>query len=390
MKTIVDIHVIQTVPPSCINRDDNNRPKTAIYGGAQRARVSSQAWKKAVRDEFRERLGKDKVGFRTVFPLDLIKEKLIELGINEDDAKKRAEAVLHTLGIKTSADKKTGATKTSALFFISPKQVDALAKEAANFEGDPKKVVAEKEAKARIKKLSNKDHTLDIALFGRMVADDPTLNCDAACQVAHAISVDEVNTEFDFFTAVDDVKDQDIETSDAGSGHLGVVEYNSSTLYRYATIYVDQLLHNLNKDKKATAKAVKEFLRAFAISMPTGKINTFANDILPQLVLVTIRQDQPVNLVTAFENPIYKREGSSISDIATQKLANEYKKVHENYVNKPETAYVISLDEFIRKENRLSIADAFEATKVTLEDLLSGVEKALDERLAKSEDNDNE
>lgn len=141
---------------------------------------------------------------------------------------------------------------------------------------------------------------MDMALFGRMVASDPSLNYDAAAQVAHSISTHAVQNEFDYFTAVDDCAPED----SAGAGHLGTVEYNSSTLYRYATVNMVELAHLLGAEK--AAQAVRVFGEAFIRSMPTGKQNSFANRTLPDAVYVTLREDQPVNLCGAFEKPVRK------------------------------------------------------------------------------------
>ena len=133
-----------------------------------------------------------------------------------------------------------------------------------------------------------------------MVADDPSLNFDAAAQVAHSISTHAVQNEYDYFTAVDDCQAED----NAGAGHLGTVEYNSATLYRYATVNVMELERHLGAKK--AAEVVRSFGEAFIRSMPTGKQNTFANRTLPDAVYVTIREDQPVNLCGAFERAVRK------------------------------------------------------------------------------------
>lgn len=125
--------------------------------------------------------------------------------------------------------------------------------------------------------------SMDMALFGRMVADDPSLNYDAAAQVAHSISTHAVQNEYDYFTAVDDCQAED----NAGAGHLGTVEYNSSTLYRYATVNVMELAGQLGAEQ--AAETVRAFGEAFLFSMPTGKQNSFANRTLPDAVYVTIR-----------------------------------------------------------------------------------------------------
>lgn len=140
-------------------------------------------------------------------------------------------------------------------------------------------------------------------MFGRMVADDPSLNVDAAVQVAHAISTHEIVPEFDYFTAIDDKRKED----EAGSAMLGTIEYNSSTLYRYANINVNELEKNIGSD--LTIKGAKLFIKEFISTMPTGKENTFANKTVPQYVLVTIRKDTPVNLVSAFEDPVKSHGG---------------------------------------------------------------------------------
>ncbi|MDR2538639.1 MAG: type I-E CRISPR-associated protein Cas7/Cse4/CasC, partial [Bifidobacteriaceae bacterium] len=140
-KTIVDIHIIQTVPPSCVNRDDTGRPKTAQYGGVQRARVSSQAWKKAVRDYFRDKLGNEQVGIRTLNYAALIAKEIVgQSEVDFEQAEQLAQEVLSNAGI----------TKGGALFFISRPQISALAKLAIDHPEDEKDY--KKLAKEYIKK----------------------------------------------------------------------------------------------------------------------------------------------------------------------------------------------------------------------------------------------
>ena len=281
----VDFHVLQTVPPSCINRDDTGSPKTAIYGGVTRARVSSQAWKHAMRQAFVEEslLDEEDVGKRTKKVTELVEKEIAALA-PEKDAAKLAKKTLDNAGIKN--DEKG----TKALFFISQAQIKVLAQLA----------VEECADKKEYKKALSTAPSADIALFGRMVADDPSLNFDAAAQVAHSISTHAVQNEYDYFTAVDDCPDSD----NAGAGHLDTVEYNSATLYRYATVNVMELERHLGAKK--AAEVVRSFGEAFIRSMPTGKQNTFANRTLPDAVYVTIREDQPVNLCGAFERAVRK------------------------------------------------------------------------------------
>lgn len=317
----VDLHVLQTVPPSCVNRDDTGSPKTAIYGGVTRARVSSQAWKHAMRLMFREMLSEEDVGQRTKMVVDLIAEKLAELrpDLPEKNVQALAKNVLEAAGIKVKDNKEK--LKTGALFFISSAQVSALAQIAAKQEDG-------KPDKAACKEALKMQPGVDMALFGRMVADDPSLNFDAAAQVAHAISTHVVENEYDYFTAVDDCSPED----NAGAGHLGTVEFNSSTLYRYATVNVGELEGMLGSK---TPEAVRAFAEAFIRSMPTGKQNTFANRTRPDAVYVTVRHDQPINMAGAFEKSIRAgSEGYVTNSVAA--LVDYAQETYADFAAKPE------------------------------------------------------
>ena len=304
-----DIHILQTVPPSCLNRDDTGSPKTAVYGGVTRARVSSQAWKKAIRDEFRSQLSEADVGVRTKRIKDMVTDELIILGYSGNVAE-AANKVLNSAGL---SDKALGAGKDAPLFFISHSQAKGLAALVINGLEDDKK--------AALSAL-NANPSVDLALFGRMVADNANLNIDASCQVAHSISTHKVINEYDYFTAVDDFPPED--KTDAGAAMIGTIEYNSSTLYRFATIAVHDLYKQLGNASLA-AEAVRVFTKAFACSMPTGKINTFANRTVPDTMLIVLRPDQPLNLVGAFEHPVKASEKGYIetSAIELAKKANE-------------------------------------------------------------------
>ncbi|MFV0459088.1 MAG: type I-E CRISPR-associated protein Cas7/Cse4/CasC [Actinomycetales bacterium] len=303
--TFIDIHVLQTVPPSNLNRDDTGNPKSAVYGGVTRSRVSSQAWKRAVRMAVKERLDPSEVGVRTLRIVQLLSDRIVDKthkAIEATTADELAAEAFKTLGIKLEKPRtKKGEEvardeqleRSQYLIFLSAGQIDALAD----------LVIAAHESGAKltrsdVKAAAQQANSIDVAMFGRMVADDGELNVDAAVQVAHAISVHAVEPEFDYFTAVDDKN-----VDDQGAGMIGTVAFNSATLYRYATINVDGLTRNLGS-VKAARRAVQEFTRAFVTSMPTGKQNTFANRTLPHAVVAMVRQDQPVNLAGAFEVPV--------------------------------------------------------------------------------------
>lgn len=319
----LDIHAIQSVPPSNINRDDTGSPKTAQYGGATRARVSSQCWKKAMRDYFLSHGDAGKVGVRTKDIVTYVAEKIREKDAMKsvDEAMEMADKVINLAGVSTKD------YKAKALFFLGNKQAEELAMAALRNVQD----------KNEIKMILKENPAIDIALFGRMVADEPTLNEDACCQVAHAISTHAVSGEYDYFTAIDDLSPED----NAGAGMIGTIEYNSSTLYRYADIAVHELCRQLGS-KEAAISAVTLFIEAFIKSMPTGKVNTFANQTLPQGIIVTLRSDRPVNLVSAFEEPVQAKGGYAKESMA--ELAAEYKKAAK--IVQPEIAsFVLTLEE---------------------------------------------
>ncbi|NDO70620.1 type I-E CRISPR-associated protein Cas7/Cse4/CasC [Schaedlerella arabinosiphila] len=339
----VDLHVIQTVPPSCVNRDDTGSPKTAMYGGAMRARVSSQSWKRAVRGMFREFFTSDHIGYRTKMISELVSDRICKANpdITAETAKKMADTVLELAGVKAGSDKK------AALFFISSRQIENIAKLAVDYEREtaPKKE-KEKSFKSRLENALKENPSVDILLFGRMAASNPTLNYDAAAQVAHSISTHAVSNEYDYFTAVDDCSPED----NAGAGHLGTVEFNSSTLYRYATVNIRELEENLEPDE--LKMAVRGFAEAFVRSMPTGKQNTFANRTLPDMVYVTFREDQPINLAGAFEKPVAAGIRGYVEE-SERAFVNYAASVYADYAAGPDKAWVVGtgFESFAEKVN---------------------------------------
>ena len=334
-RLFMDVHAIQTLPPSNINRDDTGSPKTAQYGGIRRARVSSQSWKRAIREYFYENSAQENVGIRSLNVVEYVADKIMKLdsSIGREESLKMADKIFNDAKVKTKD------YKAKALFFLGEIQANKLAEAA----------VGEVSNKDTIQEIFKSNPAIDIALFGRMVADDPYLNEDASCQVAHSISTHGIQTEFDFFTAVDDLAPED----NAGAGMLGTVEFNSSTMYRYANVAVHELLRQL-ESKEATINTLKTFVEAFANSLPTGKVNTFANQTLPQFIMVNLRIDRPVSLVSAFEEPVKSSEG--FVDKSIEKLVQETKRV-EKFVEKPICTIVLNTrdmelnEEFINSDN---------------------------------------
>ena len=339
MSTYVDIHIIQSLPPSCVNRDDSGSPKSAVYGGVRRLRVSSQSWKRATRLYFNDLLDAKDVGVRTKRVVEVLAERITEDAPElAGDAVTLAEGVFKAARIKLSPPrgKKDAPQESGYLLFLSTSQIARLAELAIASARDGETLDAK-----TVKKIFKEAHAVDIALFGRMVADDTDLNVDAACQVAHAISTHAAENEYDFFTAVDDDKSRS-EEEDAGAGMMGTVEFSSATMYRYATVNLDMLVENLGDDD-AALRALEVFIKGFCLSMPTGKQNTFANRTLPEAVVVSVRDDQPVSLVGAFEKPIRTNEANGYLARSVGALAEHARAIEDNYGLKPLAGFVVAL-----------------------------------------------
>ena len=344
MSTYVDIHVIQSLPPSCINRDDSGSPKSAVYGSVRRLRVSSQSWKRAVRLYFKNHLNTSNLGTRTKHLAQIIATQIGEI----DSGLSETALTLAIKAINAAADKnkkiiavdnKGNFKKESTpLFFASPEQVRRTAELVVTSQQTGKRL-----SKKEVQQTLSAQSGIDIALFGRMVASTPVLNVDAACQVAHAISTHAAENEYDFFTAVDDEKSRS-EEEDAGAGMMGTVEFSSATMYRYATVNIDMLRHNLG-DGEAALRALEVFIRGFCLSMPTGKQNTFANRTVPETVVVSVREDQPVSLVGAFEKPIPQDADRGYVDRSVESLVRYSSTIEENYGLRPLASLVVALQD---------------------------------------------
>ena len=367
MSYYIDFHALQSTGPANLNRDDSGSPKSTVFGGTRRARVSSQSWKRAIRREFEELVDPAELGERTLRAVERI-----AASIAEQDPEYAAEAetmaveVLKAAGLKMAKPKKSkdgdmapAKPLTEYLVFLGRSQIEALAALAidayANNDG--------KFDKKLVKQAFTDDHAYDVALFGRMIADAPDLNADACCQVAHAISVHPLDAEFDYFTAVDDNAPED----NAGAGMIGTLEFNSSTYYRYATINVPALIANLGS-AEAAAKALAAFARAFAVSMPTGKQNTFANRTRPEFFAVSIRDDQPVSFVDAFEDAITAQSGRMTE--AVTRLAKYAANADAAYGSQPNTRY-LATGSAVKAAN----LDDF-GEKATLDELVAFAENA--------------
>lgn len=382
MALFIDCHALQTVPPSNINRDDTGAPKSALFGGVQRHRVSSQAWKRAIRKDFGTYLTADQLGTRTKRVVSKVVEEIIAFGgtetWSESRAAEAAEAAFSAVGLKVAkpkakkakdgqeeagADPSTEMAETGYLLFLSTQQIKKLAQAIVNSDGA-------KLDKKKAKELLDNEHSIDIAMFGRMVADAPDYNVDAAVQVAHAIGVSGSEPEFDYFTAVDDEVERAEET---GAGMIGTVQMMSSTLYRYATVNLDGLTKNLGHGEAAVDAAVA-FVQSFIRSMPSGKQNTFANNTLPEVVVVSLREDRPVSWVNAFEEPVPADVVRGRRREAARKLAAEATSLDRMYDTAPRRIWVLSLAELADSLAELGDATTRSAMLDALKDELQGTQ----------------
>jgi len=320
-----EIHILQSFPPANLNRDENGMPKSTVFGGRPRAWISSQCQKRAVRLHYQQYSKLDASNFasRSRSWLHELKPLLISAEIPEEKAEVAAKLALESLG---ASDDGKGKGKTKTILFLGHTEIEAIADIliknweviAPSLSGD-KPEIPKDIAKAIEKSLATTGKPGDVALFGRMMASLPSVNVDAAVQMAHAISVNKLQQEFDFFTAVDDLSDtSDLDAEeDAGADHLGETGYNSSTYYRFTVLDTEQLKKNLGSDDQL-ADITQAFAEAFIKAIPTGHQNGFAAHSLPAAVMIVVREGQPISLVDAFEDPVSPNNKSLLTNAVSR------------------------------------------------------------------------
>ncbi|MBA3416377.1 MAG: type I-E CRISPR-associated protein Cas7/Cse4/CasC [Chloroflexia bacterium] len=330
----VELHVIQNFAPSNLNRDDTGAPKDAQFGGYRRARISSQCLKRAVRTYVRSHglVPPDQLGVRTKRLVDALVEKLTERGHSPDDARPVIQALLAGANFAVKDD-----GKTEYLLFLGEREIAAMAELAATHwetlravtgpapgdaapGGRPSARASKSAGKNAVptdvqnalRALLDGGKAVDLALFGRMLADLPVANIDAACQVAPALSTHPITMEFDYYTAVDDRLPDDT----SGADMIGTVGFNSACFYRYANLDLRQLtVQNLGGDVALAEQAVRAFLLAAIRAVPTGKQNSMAAQNPPSFVLAVVRRDGLWSLANAFARPVrIGREGDVVAD----------------------------------------------------------------------------
>ena len=316
MSQFVQLHLLTSYPPSNLNRDDLGRPKTARMGGFDRLRVSSQSLKRNWRtSELFEEAMSGHIGSRTKRFGEIIFNALIEGGVKETSAKEWAFEIANVYG-----KGKKDSLQIEQLAHISPAEQDAALTLVAV-------LIAEDRApkKEELNLLMENKTAVDIALFGRMLASTPAFNVEAACQVAHALSVHSIVVEDDYFTAVDDLNDG---KEDAGSAHIGESGFAAALFYSYVCINKTLLIDNLGGDEVLANSAIRALTEATVKISPTGKQNSFASRAYASFVLAEAGEQQPRSLSVAFLKPVNDEDQAGAAIEALHQQANNFDKVY--------------------------------------------------------------
>ena len=336
----IEFHILQSFPVTCLNRDDVGAPKTAVVGGVTRARVSSQCWKRSVRMALHDVSGVE-LGVRTKLIGKLVEDACKELGADDSSAKKcglSVEAIFSKDAKKKLDDAEKNSdtlfdetelasseysddTKSDTLLFMGKSEIRNIAEafQKANFNykevlgKNPDKELPKIIGKAEFA-LTKELDGLDIALFGRMVAQAPTMDVEAASSFGHAISTHKVTNQIEFFTALDDF------SADHRSAHMGSLEFNAATYYRYVSLDLGQLYETLGSSDEFFPQAIEAFVKALYVAVPSARQTTQAGYCLWDYAKVLVRKGQGVQL--SFETPVKPKDGGylqpSIEEVQKQ------------------------------------------------------------------------
>jgi len=350
----IELHIIQSFPPTNLNRDDMNQPKDCEFGGVRRARISSQCLKRAIRTStpFKETI-QVTPGMRTRRFMRLFKPRLIAAGKPEEETETVIKA---STTIYAGLDSKNDEF-SSVLVFLSDKEIqkmekamlenwdtilEAVQKKKGKFPKDALKKALKKQVLGEIiKQTQGRTSAPDIALFGRMLADNPELGMDAACQVAHAISTHAVKMDTDFFTAVEELAKPD----ETGAAMMDIAGFNCACFYRYARLDWQQLTKNLAGDTDLARRTAEAFLRASEAAMPTGKKSSHDNYTRPVFMLAVVRKEHSAgwSLVNAFEKPVWPWGGSGLVEPSVLALDRYWNDLCQFYGTQTVKAIAVAL-----------------------------------------------
>lgn len=331
---LYEIHMLKNYPATNLNRDDTGAPKTCVFGGVTRGRISSQCLKRSWRTSplFQEMVGPSNLGVRTRELPELVSQELQARNYTDEQIQPFLSKITG-IANKEGAENKDG-PRTAQVIFYAPEDVATVADVVEKYIKDGVKKVSAKELQAAVKDAAVRPITLDIALFGRMVTSDAFRNVEAAMQVAHAVSTNRIVQESDYFTAMDDMlSGESMDTS--GSAMIGDTDYNSACYYLYSSIDSDALRENLQFGEdpdQLVRKAIPALLQVMAWSNPTGKQNSFAGHVLPSAVLVECKEKKiPVSLANAFVEPAYASRSRDLVAASAEKLVQECDMISRNY-----------------------------------------------------------
>jgi CRISPR system Cascade subunit CasC len=385
---LIEIHIAQSFPATCLNRDDLGSPKSMTLGGVSRARISSQCLKRAIRLTARDYAPELFKGKRTRLIVDPIIQRLLQAGIDETVASAAAKAITNELATTDEkAEGNGGGNKVKTAFFISNAELDSIAGVLAEkISGDAalaaelvklsevKEQSAENDAKTDEKKKVNGNgkekvskavkalsklastaikgvqlaDAADIALFGRMAASDHSLTVEGAASFGHAVSTHKCVNDLDFFAAVDDLQDK----NESGAAITSVQEFNSATYYRYAALNINLLKENLpTLTTEELRRVADSFIRAVLVSVPSARRNSMNGATLPSYVLgIAKLAGQQLQLVDAFEKPISSRNGLVEGSVAALKAHHESLKSTWGIATAVEVAIPdVNVNEFIKR-----------------------------------------
>lgn len=392
---IIELHILQNFAPANLNRDDTGSPKDCYFGGYRRARISSQCLKRAIRDEFTSAhlIDSQFLSERTKRIVDELTKRLAASGRPEAESRKVAIALLNETGLKVVKEDKTqyllflAVGEINAAVDIANQHWNALStatqarEETEGVDAGSTKAKAEllpSQIKTEMLQRLDGGRAADLALFGRMIANLKERNVEAACQVAHAISTNKIEVEFDFFTAVDDHRPQETTNADM----LGSVEFNSACFYRYANVDTGQLIENLRGDEALARSTLAAFLRASVSAVPSGKQNSMAAYNPPSLVFLVVRERGQWNLANAFLNPIRPNPPVDLVQTSIAALDAYWGKLADMYGDAPSRAWLATTEpgqlihlKGYRDENKSSVeqviasalvASTFGATQVVI------------------------
>jgi CRISPR system Cascade subunit CasC len=329
---LIELHILQSFPVSCLNRDDVGAPKTATFGGVTRARISSQCLKRAIRLHAKELCPKLFAGERSKLIIKPIAEAVERGNTSAEAALEVSQKFCDELAtFDKSAFESKGVLKVKTLMFLSPlerehigKELAVLLRENRDAKALDKKI---KSVAAKVQAVKLKD-AADIALFGRMVATDHSLTVEGAAIFSHALSTHRADNDIDFYTAVDDLQGEDPTIQDedrVGSGMMGTPEFTSAVYYRYVGLnlgLVDQHLSALSQQDRGTV--VDTFVRAAILAVPSARKNSMNAHTLPGYVLGLVNEKgQPLQLVNAFEKPVASKNGLMEASITALKQHHE-------------------------------------------------------------------